>query len=49
MTGCTTETTYGKIQGVREDGCIIFKGVPYARACLKIHSRHLHAPQKPER
>ena len=30
MSSMIVETKYGKLQGVKEDGCIVFKGVPYA-------------------
>lgn len=46
MTECTTQTKYGKIQGVQEDGCIIFKGVPYAKP--PVGELRWRAPQKPE-
>ena len=32
MTQQTVMTKKGSIEGVREDGCIVFKGVPYAKA-----------------
>ena len=30
MKAQTVRTKYGLLEGVREDGCIVFKGVPYA-------------------
>lgn len=32
MIGQTVMTKYGKLEGVCEDGCVVFKGVPYAMA-----------------
>ncbi len=46
MTDCMAVTKYGKIQGVREDGCILFKGVPYAKP--PVGELRWRAPQKPE-
>lgn len=31
MSSMIVETKYGKLQGVKEDGCVVFKGVPYAQ------------------
>lgn len=32
MTGTIIETKYGKIEGIRKDGCVQFLGVPFAKA-----------------
>ena len=39
-------TRYGQIEGVTENGCIVFKGVPYAKP--PIGALRFHKPQKPE-
>ncbi len=46
MIGNSTVTKYGEIQGVCEDGCIVFKGVPYAKP--PVGDLRWRAPQKPE-
>lgn len=46
MTDTIAKTKYGEIQGVREDGCIIFKGVPYAKP--PVGELRWRAPQKPD-
>lgn len=40
------ETTYGPIQGRREDGCSLFLGVPYARP--PVGALRFHPPEPPE-
>ena len=39
-------TKYGQIEGITENGCEIFKGVPYAKP--PIDALRFHKPQKPE-
>jgi para-nitrobenzyl esterase len=39
-------TTYGDIQGIRENGIVYFKGIPYAKP--PIGELRFQAPQKPE-
>lgn len=39
-------TKYGKIEGITENGCVIFKGVPYAKA--PIGELRFQKPQKAE-
>lgn len=39
-------TKYGKIEGITENGCHIFKGIPYAKA--PIGALRFKKPQKPE-
>ncbi len=46
MSSMIVETKYGKIQGVKEDGCVLFKGVPYAMA--PIGQLRFKAPQPPK-
>ena len=40
------QTKYGKIKGITEKGCVIFKGIPYAKP--PIGALRFHKPQKPE-
>ena len=39
-------TKYGKIEGITENGCHIFKGVPYAKP--PVGELRFRKPQKPE-
>lgn len=40
-------TKYGKIEGLSQDGCTVFKGIPYAKP--PIGPLRFRKPQKPER
>lgn len=40
-------TKYGKIEGIKEDGCDVFKGIPYAKP--PIGTLRFHKPQKPDK
>lgn len=40
------ETKYGKVSGVREGACVVFKGIPYAKA--PVGDLRFRAPQKPD-
>ena len=39
-------TKYGKIEGITENGCEIFKGIPYAKP--PVGKLRFHKPEKPE-
>lgn len=39
------ETKYGKVRGIREDGCIVYKGIPYAQP--PVGDLRWRAPRKP--
>ena len=40
------ETKYGELEGIEQDGCVIFKGVPYAKA--PVGQLRFKKPEKPE-
>lgn len=40
------QTRYGKIEGIKEDGCYIYKGIPYAKP--PIGKLRFSKPQKPD-
>ncbi len=46
MKAQTVRTKYGLLEGVREDGCIVFKGVPYAAP--PVGKLRWRAPQPPK-
>ena len=46
MNDCIVQTAYGPVQGVAEENCIVFKGIPYAEP--PVGERRFRAPERPE-